>query len=516
MLSLSLSFDQFASSSWETLPPFPFVVAEAQGSVVGNDLVVTGGFLYPSFSNLTNQTYAYRLGTAATGSGGSSSAWVRQDDHPYRNRVTHAPVAVVGATRKLYMCGGYSGGHPGPAIADCYVYDPTVAPSSSSSDQQWSIFPSLPQPRAGSGMVHDAASNSLIYAGGAIREILGSANATDEADAWRISLDDTGAAATGSGWTPIADFPYLGNHISSVSGTDELGNQRHYFLGGQRSEEECCSNIKSMYEYTVSTNAWAQRADMPFGRGHAATSTVPYGCGFLIVGGAINSSSSGARTLQSTNDISYYHIPTDAWSTLGTAPAYFKTPVCHVGPFDDHLYCTTGYGNKTWRRPLRLVLNGTTVTKAPATKAPTKAPITRKPTTKKPTTAPITKRPTTAAPATKAPTTKAPATKSPTIKAPATKAPTTKAPAPPPTRSPATEAPVLVLGTVPVNGGGNNNSSNTTAAENNNCALPCRGALLPGIRMRTTVFQLFCVDQCLPKLFLGAARLLGARCGPCH
>lgn len=70
-------------------------------------------------------------------------------------------------------------------------------------------------------------------------------------------------------------------------------------------------------------------------RGHASSSTIPYGCGFLIMAGSTNSGK--------TNSIHYYNIETDVWYDIGNLPAKKNTPVCVIYPDanggDDWLLC---------------------------------------------------------------------------------------------------------------------------------------------------------------------------------
>jgi hypothetical protein len=61
---------------------------------------------------------------------------------------------VIGS--KIYLCGGYYGGHPGKEIPYCLTYDHD-APSGT----QWTRFVDLPERRAGGGMVYDSKRNAL-------------------------------------------------------------------------------------------------------------------------------------------------------------------------------------------------------------------------------------------------------------------------------------------------------------------------------------------------------------------
>jgi hypothetical protein len=135
--------------------------------------------------------------------------------------------------------------------------------------------------------------------------------------------------------------PYRGNHISFVTATDAMGKERHYFLGGQDGENEADGNKVDHYEYNVTTDTWIPRQSLPRGRGHSSSSTRPFGCGYLMAGGATN----GKRKL---SDIGYYHIPTDSWTSIGDLPKALNTPVCDIVTQGDEttsswLYCATGF-----------------------------------------------------------------------------------------------------------------------------------------------------------------------------
>jgi N-acetylneuraminic acid mutarotase len=118
------------------------------------------------------------------------------------------------------------------------------------------------------------------------------------------------------------------------------------YVGGQISEQENNGNLDELYEYEPLSDTWRVRQKMPFARSHASSSTLPYGCGFLIAGGAVNGN--GIRT--QTSDISYYDLSTDSWTHIGFMYMDIKTPICGIQ--DDYLYCTSGYVQRTHRRKL--------------------------------------------------------------------------------------------------------------------------------------------------------------------
>jgi N-acetylneuraminic acid mutarotase len=293
-------------------------VAEAHGAIVGNDLLLISGFTN-GYSQCTAKNYALDITNP-------SAIWRQMGDHPLAVGITHVTLVVIGM--KVYMCGGYVGGDPGPHTDKCFVYDHSKAPGTG----QWSTFPSLPAGRAGAGMVYDSTRNALIFAGGATRPNAGSSYAIDHPDTWMYSF----ANAT-AGWVKKADLPFLANHLSFVTAKDNTGKERHYWMGGQVGADEPNGNRAENYEWDAQGEKWIQRRSMPIPRGHAAASTRAIGCGFFIAGGTTN----GNGSLNKTSDLSYYDTPSDTWTKIGDLPAAINTPVCDIK--NDAVYCESGY-----------------------------------------------------------------------------------------------------------------------------------------------------------------------------
>lgn len=245
------------------------------------------------------------------------------DDMPVEIGVTHGAFAVVG--KKLYFCGGFYGGNPGPHTNKCFVYNHAASPT-----RQWRTFSSLPGAgTGGSGMVYDSRTNSLYYATGGQRNIPGKRDIDDVDTFFTISLN-----STNSSWISLGKSPHVANHISFVTAFDKMGNERHYFLGGQKGINECTENLNSNFEWNAVTKKWIRRANIPFGRGHATSSTLPIGCGFVIAGGSINTP---VGCFVKTPDISYYDTETDKWSSVGNLTNLVNAPVCGIGD-DGYFY----------------------------------------------------------------------------------------------------------------------------------------------------------------------------------
>ena len=306
--------------NWTWYKELPVPVAESQGGLIGNDMVLVSGFS-TGWNYTTPKVYAYD--TTVRG-----AQWREMDSIPVPEGLTHTGHVVVNCT-KLYMCGGYVGNytpyHPAPT-SDCYMYNHKATAGS-----QWQKLPSLPGPRAGGSMHYNENKNSLTFACGASRSDLKNINTTvDHNDVWELNLDNIA-----TGWQTKAPIPYFANHVGFTSVTYD-GVQRHYTLGGQDRTDEPYGNKDNVFQYDTDKDSWTAVTSMPFPRGHFASSTVSDndGCGFFIVGGAVNGK-------KSTADVHYYSIGEDKWYKIGELPSARNTPVCVVGA-DNYLYCQGG------------------------------------------------------------------------------------------------------------------------------------------------------------------------------
>jgi hypothetical protein len=308
--------------------PYPLLVSEAQGTMIGNDFVITAGFK-DSYAIATTETYALDMFTP-------NATWRRMDDLPFPMGLTHMVVAVKGM--KAYFCGGYVGARLGVHNGSCFEYDHAKVPGSG----QWTNWTSLPDGgRSGGGMIYDPVMDALVYAAGSQRPIRGVKSAVDFNDTWMHSLSDPSA-----GWVPKANIPFVGNHMNFVTAMDESRRKRHFFFGGQRGDNETRGNTNEMYEYDAVLDTWTQRQSIPYAVGHAAASARAIGCGFIISGGSINGGLTSA--------ISYYNIPTNQWTKIGDLPERTHANVCVLA--DGMLRCETGTidGIFSWMRPILL------------------------------------------------------------------------------------------------------------------------------------------------------------------
>lgn len=309
---LALQFD----GDWEWgAYEYPLSVAEAQGGRIGDDLVIIGGFK-DGYDATTTDTFALNMSNPDGG-------WRPLDSLPVYVGVTHGAFALIGDTT-MAMCGGYTGGNLGQETDICFKLD-----SSKPQGQQWSRLDSLPEGRAGGGLIYDSTLQQLVYTGGAQRPTAGVGISIDFNTTWIYDFQNPAA-----GWTDSSPLPFHGNHMSFVTAKDNLGRERHFILGGQEAENEDNGNTKEVYEWDASSRSWIEHPDMPFTRGHAASATKAISCGFLMAGGTTND-------YGMVPDISYYDVPTGKWTRLGELPNAVNTAVCDIG--GGYLYCETGW-----------------------------------------------------------------------------------------------------------------------------------------------------------------------------
>jgi hypothetical protein len=322
-LVLTIVYFQFIGAWQSLLPNYPFGTNEPHGTLIGNDLLHIMGFIN-GYSDATTKVYARDVTVF-------NSPWRRMDDVPtLTTGITHAATVLVGT--KVYLCGGYLGPHPGQHVPHCFVYDHSIAPGSG---QQWSLFPQLPNNgTAGAGMIYDSTQNALFYAGGGQRINPGDVHPVDLNNTWKYSFNNPSL-----GWQESTPIPYKANHMSYVTHAAG-GQERHFFFGGQEAEIERYGNFADNFEFFAENETWIRRASMPLARGHATSSVRQIGCGFIVAGGSLNRfSPKPASGYNRTNDVSYYDIPTNNWTSIGKLPTNGATPIVVIHP-NGYMYYT--------------------------------------------------------------------------------------------------------------------------------------------------------------------------------
>ena len=84
---------------WQDVPAYPIGVVEANGGLVGEDLVIFSGFT-DQLSKASVKTHSFDMSNP-------NAQWIERDDLPSYlggQGLTHTAVAVHG--QKLYTCGG--------------------------------------------------------------------------------------------------------------------------------------------------------------------------------------------------------------------------------------------------------------------------------------------------------------------------------------------------------------------------------------------------------------------------
>lgn len=316
---------QFEGASFASATAYPFKLAEAQGMIVGDKYVIYGGFK-DAWITPTAATHTLDLTNPA-------ATWQRDDDIPQPTGLTHGAHIHVG--NKLYNCGGYVGPHPGVHTTQCIVYDSSMPPGA-----RWTTMTPMPvgHGKGGGGMFYNTALNAMYYISGAQRFISASGSLTtrDLNSTFMYSFNNPT-----DGWVRKADLPYGdygANHMMAVTARDGTGAERHYGFGGQRREEEPNGNYDHVFEYNAQTDVWTRRAKMLWPLAHASSSTIPFGCGFIVVAGNTN----GAKI---TSNITFYNTETDSWTQIGNLPTTTNTPVCDIHRPTSTLFCETG---KLW------------------------------------------------------------------------------------------------------------------------------------------------------------------------
>jgi hypothetical protein len=185
-------------------------------------------------------------------------------------------------------------------------------------------------------MWYDSSSKSVIVAAGASRpDPANRIHTIDHKDVWQIF-----PANTAAGWTKKSTpFPYYTNHIGRVTVDIPGVGEKHFALGGQSGELERWENHDELYELNMSNFTWTPRKFMPFARGHISESTLNWkSCGIIVIAGAVNESY--IPTFR-TNDIAYYDIAKNTWTSIGNYTDAVATPICTI--HGGYLYCQSGY-----------------------------------------------------------------------------------------------------------------------------------------------------------------------------
>ena len=293
---------------WSWAKPYPLAISEGQGNVGSSQLVICGGFL--NFPGITKSCYKRKF------NGNPNENWVKLASMPGSIGITH--MATVSDGPNIYFIGGFLGKHPGKSVTTAFKLN--VA------SNKWSYLPSLKGPRAGGGLIKVGI--KLIFAGGVNRPTNSNKNMVDYGTVYELDLGNMS-----KGWTVKKyNMPNPRNHMAAVSVC-----QKHFFIGGQKKENEFKGNQATVNQYLPSSGKWVTKAPLPTGTGHISYSVLAHqgSCGIFVIGGIIN-----GRKLIGT--VWYYSVSADKWSYAGEFPRGVQTPICQLKW--NKIICATGAG----------------------------------------------------------------------------------------------------------------------------------------------------------------------------
>ncbi len=311
-LALILSACRDVPPVWQPTAPSPIPRFEAAVAQVESEVFFFGGFKAPG----PNYTLfaSKRVDVFSPGTG----TWERKRDMPVA--VTHLNAVFDG--EHVWFAGGFVGDHPGAATDAVWRYQITT--------DTWARGPSLPEPRAGGGLV--LRDNALHYIGG-----FGADRDSTHATHWVLSL-----GAPEAGWQPRAPLAQPRGHLGVIAHRDTL-----YAIGGQLRHDTDPIDLPNVEAYDASTDSWHPRAPLPEGRSHFEAGIFALGFHLAIAGGRANQSEDPTRH-EATDDILLYDPHADRWTTLTTLPApLLGTAAFSLGP---HLFLTGGARN-AWNNP---------------------------------------------------------------------------------------------------------------------------------------------------------------------
>lgn len=293
---------------WQVAADNPTARLEAPAVVVGNRIVVFGGFRAGLIAETSVDAYDP-----------ASDTWSSLADMPAA--ITHAGFARD--KREVWFAGGFLGNHPGPVVDDVWVYDFDA--------DAWSSGPALPAPRGSGGLFRIG--RDLHFVGGVDVD-----RDTDVPDHWVLDLDAPVA------WTVAAPLPVARNHFATIT-----HGGRGFVIGGQFRHDTSPQDLALVHAFDPQTG-WQQLADLPFPRSHFEPGTFALDGGIAIAGGRANTIG-----LAAVADITHYDPVADGWTALAPLPTPLLAPV--VQHWDDEIVLSAGGDtpstptDETQRRP---------------------------------------------------------------------------------------------------------------------------------------------------------------------
>lgn len=264
-------------TGWTLFATTDFPRYEMGRVIVGSRVIVFGGFYAPK-TQATTRTESLDLTTGR---------WTRLADLP--SAVTHITGAVIRDT--VWVVGGFVGDDPGRATEKVWRY--------SIANNDWSPGPSLPEARAGGGLL--AYGDTLHYFGGYLAD-----RSTNSEAHWLL----TPGAST---WTVAPSLISPRGHLSALRMNDAL-----YAFGGTDGHDPLPIDVTDVTRFDLKRNVWEKMAPMPLSVSHVEPSTMVYDRYALLVGGRSLSQGRGNR-----DDIRRFDPETARWLHLGHLPKPF-------------------------------------------------------------------------------------------------------------------------------------------------------------------------------------------------
>ncbi|MDQ3460499.1 MAG: hypothetical protein M3498_14550, partial [Deinococcota bacterium] len=184
--------EPFTAIAWSPAGKAPLALTEAQGTVLGGELYIFGGYtsFVPDF-HTTTAAYAYDP---------VDGQWRQLADMPVP--WTHAGAVVDG--QDIYLAGGYENPNDNRPREEISDGERTVYRYNVDEDRWYSDLPELPEPRGSGGFVR--LDRNLHFFGGHTPE------REDRQEHWVLSLDLPEA-----GWQPLEPLPNPRNHLGVVA-----------------------------------------------------------------------------------------------------------------------------------------------------------------------------------------------------------------------------------------------------------------------------------------------------------
>jgi N-acetylneuraminic acid mutarotase len=298
--SVSAALAQQPAGTWLTAASLPQGRDEVQAATVEGNVYLVGG-------SWTETTDGRRVEHYTEGF--MSEYDPKVDRWRERTRapegLTHQGIAVLGG--KMYLAGGFAGGHHSLPSAGVYSYDPAI--------DQWRTLAPLSAPR---GAVALAAVGGLIHAIGG--RIIG--------EEGTLATHEVYNPATNS-WGPAALLPTARDH----AGVYVVDGKIH-LIGGRTGEATANVGLHDIYD--PATDKWTSAPPMPTARSSGAFADYH---GLLFFAGGECRTGTGARTF---DEVEAYDTKGGRWLKFASLPTPRHGFAAAVA--DDKLFFIAGSG----------------------------------------------------------------------------------------------------------------------------------------------------------------------------